>query len=143
LKTNGKANMKTIKGFRLQNYGVGFLGCWLGLALQLSAQTQRPQTATGGPTRTTGSSTSGTGATRQYSPNGTVGDATITSDPETRRLAAYVLGEIGPQAKDALPGLKALLNDPDRQVVMQAVNSVRSVDPTASGLKNVTVSGEQ
>jgi HEAT repeat protein len=64
------------------------------------------------------------------------------TDAETRRLAAYVLGEIGPQAKAALPGLKELLKDPDRQVVMQAVNSVRSVDPTASDMKNVTVSGE-
>lgn len=64
------------------------------------------------------------------------------TDPETRRLAAYVLGEIGPQAKAALPGLKELLKDPDRQVVMQVVNAIRTVDPTAGDLKNVTVSGE-
>ncbi len=62
------------------------LSCCLCAAIQVGAQqTQRPQTG-GGPTRTTGS-TGGTGSSpRQYYPNGVVGDATITADPETRRL---------------------------------------------------------
>ena len=58
-------------------------------------------------------------------------------DPVARRLAAYVLGEIGPEAKSALPEMKEMLNDSNREVVMQAVNSLRSIDPkNYSGLKN-------
>ena len=61
------------------------------------------------------------------------------NDAEIRRLAAYALGEIGPQAKAALPALAELANDPERRVVMQVVNSLRSIDPkNYSGLKNET-----
>jgi len=41
------------------------------------------------------------------------------NDPVVRRLAAYALGEIGPASKPALPALKEMMNDPDREVVMQ------------------------
>ena len=51
----------------------------------------------------------------------------------------HALGEIGPQAKAALPALAELANDPDRRVGMQVVNSLRSIDPkNYSGLKNET-----
>jgi len=63
------------------------------------------------------------------------------NDPILRRLAAYALGEIGAASAPALPTLKEMLGDPDRQVVMQVVNSLRSIDPkNASGLQNVNIS---
>jgi len=66
------------------------------------------------------------------------------ADPVVRRLAAYALGEIGPEAKAALPALKETLNDSEREVIMQVVNSLRSIDPkNYSGLKNETTAGPQ
>ena len=52
-------------------------------------------------------------------------------DPEIRRLAAYVLMEIGPAAAAAKPHLEALLQDSDRTVVTQVVNTMRAIDPNA------------
>lgn len=60
------------------------------------------------------------------------------TSPEVRRLAAYALGEIGPAASAAIPELKNLMADPDRDVVLQIVNTLRSVDPKGySNLQNV------
>jgi HEAT repeat protein len=53
------------------------------------------------------------------------------SDPDIRRLAAYALMEIGPQAKAALPQLNTMTQDPDRGVVMQVINSIRTIDTGA------------
>jgi|SRR6266480_1082359 len=65
------------------------------------------------------------------------------NDATVRRLAAYALGEIGTASKPALPALKEMLSDPDRQVVMEVVNSIRSIDPQgSSNLQNVNVSGQ-
>jgi HEAT repeat protein len=50
-------------------------------------------------------------------------------DAEIRRLAAYVLMQIGPGAASAIPQLEALLQDPDRAVAMQAINSMKAIDP--------------
>jgi len=67
----------------------------LGFILALQVQAQRPTTTQGGRNqgvnrgatgagRTLGGSSSG--STRQYYPSGTVGEAMVTADPETRRL---------------------------------------------------------
>ncbi len=62
-------------------------------------------------------------------------------DAVVRRLAAYALGQIGPAAKAAIPGLKAMLTETDINSVTAAVNAINSIDPTANdGIKiqNVT-----
>lgn len=57
-------------------------------------------------------------------------------DPLIRRLAAYALFEIGPPAaKPALPELRKLLQDENREVITQALNSVRKIDPTGPEAK--------
>ena len=50
-------------------------------------------------------------------------------DPVVRRLAAYALGEIGPEAKAALPALKEMARDADRDAVRQVINSLKKIDP--------------
>jgi HEAT repeat protein len=55
------------------------------------------------------------------------------NDALTRRLAAYALMEIGPAAKEALPALEAIKEDPDRAVAEQVVNSLRLIDPKKYG----------
>jgi HEAT repeat protein len=55
------------------------------------------------------------------------------ADPLVRRLAAYALGQIGPKAKAAIPALKELLNDTERDVVTATINAIRAIDETAAG----------
>ena len=57
-----------------------------------------------------------------------------SDNPETRVFAAYALGAIGAAAKEALPRLKEMQNDPDegvREVAAQASQSIQ-----APSLKN-------
>ena len=58
-----------------------------------------------------------------------------SEDPVIRRLAAYALGQIGPAAKAALPGLTALLQDSDRNAVTAAINAIRAVDPSKASVE--------
>jgi HEAT repeat protein len=58
-------------------------------------------------------------------------------DSEVRRLAAYALGEIGEPAAKAIPALKQCLRDEVRDVITQAMNSIRAIDPKALDPKAV------
>jgi HEAT repeat protein len=51
------------------------------------------------------------------------------SDGLVRRLAAYALGQIGEKAKEAIPALKPLLGDNDREVITATINAIRAIDP--------------
>jgi len=57
------------------------------------------------------------------------------NDAETRSLAAYVLGEMGAAANDAVPDLVAALKDPDRQVRSSALTELlpNETDPHTRG----------
>jgi len=64
-----------------------------------------------------------------------------SDDPVVRRLAAYALGQIGAPAKEAVPGLTAMLQDPDGNAVTAAINALRAIDPSkapAETIPNVT-----
>ena len=60
-----------------------------------------------------------------------------SEDPVLRRLAAYALGQIGAPAKDAVPGLTAMLQDPDSNAVTAAINALRSIDPSKAPAENI------
>ena len=60
-----------------------------------------------------------------------------SEDPVLRRLAAYALGEIGAPAKDAVPGLTAMLQDPDGNAVTAAINALRAIDPSKAPAENI------
>jgi HEAT repeat protein len=64
-------------------------------------------------------------------------DLLKSPDPLMRSLAAYTLGQIGAPAAKALPALKGLLEDADRNVVSSAVNAIREIDPKALDSKVV------
>ncbi len=57
-------------------------------------------------------------------------------DPLNRSLAAVALGGIGKPAASALPDLKNLLGDNDRTVMMNAMNAMRSIDPSSVDATN-------
>jgi general secretion pathway protein D len=105
-------NCKT--SVRIDRFAIGIIaGCLCGM-LNLSAQQQqRPQT--GGQARATGSG--GGSSTRQYYPNGTIGDATITADPETRRLIVITDEETG----DYVSQVVTNLDRPKPQVLIKVV----------------------
>ena len=57
-------------------------------------------------------------------------DAMKDTDPIVRRLACYAIEQIGPgKAKSAIPAVKAMMNDPDQNVSMQAMNTLATLDP--------------
>ena len=58
-----------------------------------------------------------------------------SEDPVIRRLAAYALGQIGPSAKAALPGLTAMLQDDDRSAVTAALNAIRAIDTSKASIE--------
>jgi HEAT repeat protein len=58
-------------------------------------------------------------------------------DPVIRRLAAYALGQIGPKAKAALPGLTAMMQDSDRNAITAAINAIRAIDPSKAGTEGI------
>lgn len=102
-------------------FGCG-LGFWLCAALQVSAQAQRGGAQGGGiggggigaGARTAG--TAGT-ASRQYYNNGTVGEAMISSDPETRRLIVITDDETGRYVSQVITNL----DRPKPQVLIKVV----------------------
>ena len=55
--------------------------------------------------------------------------AELLRDPEwtVRRQAAIALGQIGPDAKAAIPALESLVRDPDHLVRKAAVESLRKI----------------
>ncbi|MBW3597254.1 MAG: HEAT repeat domain-containing protein [Planctomycetes bacterium] len=52
------------------------------------------------------------------------------SDPVVRRLAAYALGEIGPDAKEDARELRSALTDPSEFVAVWAAAALARVDPS-------------
>jgi HEAT repeat protein len=60
-----------------------------------------------------------------------------SEDPVLRRLAAYALGQIGAPAKDALPALTQMLQDPDSNAVTAAINAIREIDPSKAPAENI------
>ncbi len=56
------------------------------------------------------------------------------SDPVLRRLAAYALGEIGPPAQAAVPGLSVVLQDPDNWVRVWAAAAFAKVTADRSAV---------
>jgi len=60
-----------------------------------------------------------------------------SDDPVVRRLAAYALGQIGVPAKEAVPGLTAMLQDPDGNAVTAAINALRAIDPSKAPAENI------
>jgi HEAT repeat protein len=54
-----------------------------------------------------------------------------SSDPEFRREAARALGQMGPEAKEAVPSLMAALKDEDRAVRIQAAHALGEIGPEA------------
>jgi len=98
-----------------------FLGLCLGAAIPAAAQVQRPQGVggagigtAGGAGRAVGSSG---GTTRQYYPSGTVGEAMISSDPETRRVIVITDEETGQYVSQVITNL----DRPNPQVLIKVV----------------------
>ena len=60
-----------------------------------------------------------------------------SDDPVVRRLAAYALGQIGAPAKEAVPGLTAMLQDPDGNAITAAINALRAIDPSKAPAENI------
>lgn len=50
-------------------------------------------------------------------------------DPEVRRLSAYALGRIGPEANTALPTLRTALEDAEEPVRLAAAYAINGIDP--------------
>ncbi len=50
------------------------------------------------------------------------------ADYETRDLAVYLLKDIGPAARDAIPSLRSLLSCPAAQMQIHAAEALRSID---------------
>src|SRR5712671_613871 len=85
--------MTKIERSKLAKYFIGILalGLWLCMAAHLHAQARGGGPGGGGGGGGGGGANRGVGSTsgsttRQYAPNGTIGDAVISSDPETKRL---------------------------------------------------------
>lgn len=56
-------------------------------------------------------------------------------DWEMRRGSAWVLGKVGPDAKDAVPGLTEALNDPNAAVRMKAAEALEKIKGRKEELK--------
>src|SRR5438874_10289958 len=95
--------------------------CLVGLILWPSIGVLGQQRTTTGPTRAGGgtSPTSGSssGTTRQYTPNGTVGDAMISVDPETRRVIVITDEETSKYVGQVITNL----DRPEPQVLIKVV----------------------
>jgi HEAT repeat protein len=50
------------------------------------------------------------------------------ADPNVRRAATAILGEVGPPAKEALPAIQALLEDSDERVRESAASALQKID---------------
>jgi general secretion pathway protein D len=100
------------------------------LASAVAAHAQRAQTGgrnTGGNTRTGGGNTGraggggstfgGASSTRSYVPNGEIGEAIITADPETRRIIVITDEETEPLIKEVI----TTLDKPKPQVLIKVV----------------------
>src|SRR5215468_1941751 len=71
----------------------------------------------GGGARTTGAGGGAAGSTRQYYPPGTVGEAIVTSDPETRRLIVITDEETSQYVSQVVTNL----DRPKPQVLIKVV----------------------
>jgi general secretion pathway protein D len=104
-----------------RNSVLGALVIWLiGLGLSHCVEALAQQRTTGAPTRAGGGTglTSGTsGSTRQYSPNGEVGDAMISVDPETHRLIVITDEETSKYIGQVVTNL----DRPEPQVLIKVV----------------------
>ena len=79
--------------------------------------TRRTGTATGGTTRRTGTGTGSSSGSRDYGNNTMMGEATVTSDPETRRLIVVTDDETAQQVSMVISNL----DRPKPQVLIKVV----------------------
>lgn len=101
------------------------LGVWLCAVLQAQAQrttgTGRAggvnRGATGGAARNIGGAGLGSGGSRSYAPVGTIGEATVSSDPETRRLIVITDDETSQYISQVITNL----DRPKPQVLIKVV----------------------
>jgi general secretion pathway protein D len=104
------------------------LGVWLCAVLQAQAQratgTGRAggvgganRGGTGGATRNIGGGGLGSGGSRSYAPVGTIGEATVSSDPETRRLIVITDDETSQYISQVITNL----DRPKPQVLIKVV----------------------
>src|SRR5438874_8351027 len=95
--------------------------CLVGLILWPSIGVLGQQRTTTGPTRAGGgtgvSSGTSSGTTRQYTPNGTVGDAMISVDPETHRVIVITDEETSKYVGQVITNL----DRPEPQVLIKVV----------------------
>src|SRR6266542_3402184 len=114
--------MIKIERSKLAKYFIGILGLWLCAATYVYAQARgggaggRGGGGGGVGANRGGGSTSGS-ATQQYSPNGTIGDAVISSDPETRRLIVITDDETSQYVSQVITNL----DRPKPQVLIKVV----------------------
>ncbi|MEK7675181.1 MAG: hypothetical protein AAB676_05010 [Verrucomicrobiota bacterium] len=101
----------TNKNFRWSGWLVVLLGLGLGMAGNVSAQQVAP--GAGG----VGGRAGARGATRQYNPTGVIGDAMISSDPETRRIIIITDDETNLQISQVITNL----DKPKPQVLIKVV----------------------
>lgn len=103
------------------------LGVWLGAVLQAQAQratgtgraggVNRGGATGGGATRNIGGAGLGSGGSRSYAPVGTIGEATVSSDPETRRLIVITDDETSQYISQVITNL----DRPKPQVLIKVV----------------------
>jgi HEAT repeat protein len=72
-----------------------------------------------------------TGETTTYLPLLTDVLANQNEDPKVRQAAAAAVGRLGPTAKDAVPGLAGLLDQPESWLVAEAVQALARLGPDA------------
>ncbi len=117
MKSNHEGKMTT-RISRWKGYATCLLGICLCAAVPIHAQ-QRGTTgaARGGAGQTRTSAATGAGASREYYPNGEVGDALITADPETRRLVVITDEETSQYVSQVISNL----DRPKPQVLIKVV----------------------
>lgn len=107
--------MKTL--FLRLKYLTGILILCGGALEQAQAQGQGQRNVNQGQNRNAGSSSSSSGSLRQYYNNGTVGDATVSVDPETRRVIVITDEETSQYVSQVITNL----DRPKPQVLIKVV----------------------
>jgi general secretion pathway protein D len=90
----------------------GIVSLWMCAALQVHAQFQQPQ-----PQQPRAGGSSSAANSRPYVPNGTIGDAVISSDPDTKQITVIADDETAQYIKQVIRGL----DKPKPQVLIKVV----------------------